>query len=316
MEVEKYRERIARNVSDSTVSSRVSAVKNLDSFVGGGDVTPDDVADWVDHLSEKHANGEIKSSTIRQYVRSVDNYFEVIKGEYDQLEHVKRTIPENDVDHGDYMTNEEWDAFLEAAVSIENELIIKLMYYYARRPTEILLLNKEDVDLDEGTITFNILKKKDNNLPHLITEDSRHRVMRATFEILPEVEDELERYMKYSSEGTEVVKLEENNEIVEEMEVTPLFQGSQGRYCYETLRLRIKKVAKKAGIQKNITPKSERHSRATHLDWEGESPEEISRHQLLHGPNSDSIKNYIHEKEESEVRKVMRPGSEESSEVE
>lgn len=314
MEVETYRERISRQVSDSTVASRISAIKSLNSFVGGGEVTPDDVADWVDDLSEKHANGEIKASTIRQYIRSVDSYFEVIKGEYDAIEHVKRTLPENDVDHGDYMTNEEWDEFLEAAVALENELIIKLMYYYARRPTEILLLNKEDVNLEEGTITFNILKKKDNNLPHLVTEDSRHRVMRATFEVLPEVEDELERYIKYSSNNTERIQLEENNEVVDDLDVTPLFQGSQGRYCYETLRLRIKKVAKKAGIEKNITPKSERHSRATHLDWEGESPEEISRHQLLHGPNSDSIKNYIHEKEEQEVRNVMRPQSESEGE--
>ena len=314
MDIQTYRERISRQVSDSTVSSRVSAVKSLNSFIGGKDPEPEDVAEWVDELSAQHSNGEIKASTIRQYIRSVDSYFEVIKGEYDALEHIKRTLPENDVDHGDYMTNEEWEDFLEAAVSLEDELIIKLMYYYARRPTEILLLNKEDVDLEEGTITFNILKKKDNNLPHLVTEDSRHRVMRATFEIMPEVESQLERYMKFSSNKKEHVSLEQNNEVVEELDVAPLFQGSQGRYCYETLRLRIKKVAKKAGIEKNITPKSERHSRATHLDWEGESPEEISRHQLLHGPNSDSIKNYIHEKEEGEVRKVMRPGSEKDEE--
>lgn len=314
MEIETYRERISRQVSDSTVASRISAIKSLNSFVGGGDPSPDDVAEWVDHLSEKHSNGEIKASTIRQYVRAVDNYLEVIEGEYDTIEHVKRTLPDNDVDHGDYMDNEEWEQFLGAARSLENELMVKLLYYYARRPTEILLLNKEDIDLDENTITFNILKKKDNSLPHLITEDSRHRVMRATFEILPEVEDELERYLKYSAEAKETIKLEENNEIVDELEVTPLFQGNQGRYSYETLRLRIKKIAKRAGLSKNITPKSERHSRATHLDWEGESPEEISRHQLLHGPNSDSIKNYIHEKEEDEVRNVMRPNSEKNTE--
>lgn len=316
MQIDTYKKREENRVGDSTLKSRLSVLRRFDQFVDGGEPTVEDVEDWIDHLIDLHNDNQIKASTIRQYLKSIDYYFETVKGEYDKLEHIKRRLPEQDIDHGEYLTEEEWENFRNGIYNRRDRVIIELMYWYARRPGEIRLLNKEDVDLEEETITFNILKKKKDDrgepLPYLNLKGSpdggvyeRHRVFRATFELIDEVKPHLERYLTSSPNRTEMIEYDDV-----EMEVHPLFSGNNPRISYDTIWRMVKRETKKAGIDKNIIPKSGRHSRATHLNWAGHSPEQIADQQLVHDPETNVVGAYVHPRDEDDVREVM--GTEES----
>lgn len=315
MQIEKYRKRTEQRVADSTMKGRLSALRNLESHMGEDkEPTVEDVEDWIDHLIEKNKQGEVSSRTIREYLKAVKYYFNVVKGENGTLEHITSFLPERNVDHGEYLEVEEWDAVERNTLALVDRVMIKIMYYYARRPGEVRLLNVEDIELpdpedeeDRGSIKFYILKKQDNDLPYLHTSNDRYRVFRATFEIVDEVERDLREYLHLHDAPKEELKLDDG--VDEEVfEATPLFTTSQGRISYSGLRSRFRNIMESAGIEKNVTPKGLRHSRATHLDWDGENPEIIARQQLLHSPESSSIGNYIHERGEDEVRGVMGSG--------
>ena len=312
MEIETYRKRAKHNIHESTLASRISGQRHLDNFIGGGDPTVEDVENWVDHMIDLHDQGEIKASTIREYFKAVDYYFELVKGESEALEHIRKRLPTSDSEPGEFLTPDEWELLRENVVSYRDKAIVELMYKYSRRPTEVILLNMEDIDFEEDTITFCILKKKKANgqlLPvrkYGYNEESRewdhiHRVFRATFELEPESRRMLENYLKYREDISESAEIEG-----QEREVSPVFLGRDGRISYDTVWRTVKVACKRAGIDKNITPKGAgRHSRSTHLDWSGNSPEEIGRHMLLHDPDTTVVGRYIHERGEEEVRPVM-----------
>lgn len=310
MQLETYEKRERNQVSDSTVDSRMYALKEFQKFIGQGtEPEVEDVEEWVDHMIDKHENGELKASTIKQYFRAVTYYFDKIKGQPDALDHISRYLPESDVDHGEYLTEEEWQEMINRVYKLRDRAFLEIMYQYARRPTEVRLLNLEDIDMEEGTIKFNILKKKKDDrgrrLPLLqLKRDGEvyeeHRVFGATFELHENVIPHLERYLEHKEERTEQVIYDG-----EEMTVHPLFSANYARMTYGTVRRMVKEHAEKAGIEKNITPKSKRHSRVTHLDWGGVEPEIIARQQLIHDPDSNVVGSYIHSRDEDDVREVL-----------
>ena len=311
MQLDKYERRERNSVGDSTVNSRMSAVRKLNNFIGGGEPEVEDVESWVDDMVEKHEKGDMKASTIRQYFKAARYYFEKVKNEPDALDHIVKWLPEQDVDHGAYMDEEEWEALRTSIHNIRDRAFIEVMYHYARRPSEVILLNKEDIDFEEKTIKFNILKKEKDDrgvkLPWLkLKEDEevyeKYRVFKATFELLDEVEPYLERLVNMTELREQRIEYDEQEAVVH-----PLFQADSPRMRYATAWNMIKRNAQKVGIDKNITPKSWRHSRATHLNWSGHSPEEIADRQLVHDADTDVIGAYVHPRDEDDVREVMSP---------
>lgn len=308
MNLEAYKRRASHNIAESTLKSRMSALRNFKNFLGEDrEPTVEDVEKWVDHMIEKYENGDARSSTMREYFKAVKYYFETMNGNGDELEHISNWIPASDSDPGEFLRHKEWDAVRDTVDGLRDSSIIDIMYYYARRPTEVILLNKEDIDLDEGTITFNVLKKKDPDL--VVPLEYRYdggeyqeskEVYRTTFALTDNGEDAIRRWMPYAPDKKARVRLDG-----EEMEVTPLYSTSHGRISYDSVWNMIKSAARDAGVERNISPKSLRHSRATHLDWAGNSPEVISRQQLAHSPGSDVISKYIHQRGEGEVRDPM-----------
>lgn len=290
LNLDAYKRRERHNVTESTLKSRVSALKNFEEFVDD-DPSPEDVEAWIDHMIDEYERGNVKSGTIKQYFKAVKYYWQKVEGDSEPIEHVRDWIPTGDTDHGDFLRMEEWNTLRNTATSLRERAILELMYYYARRPGEIILLNMDDITMsnesDEPTITFNILKKDEP--------------FRATFELREDVEDILKTYFKYRSDVTIPAEHEwENSDDVE-----PVFTTSHGRISYDTVWRNIKGIAQAAGINKNITPKSLRHSRTTHLDWSGQSPDVISRQQLIHDPDSNVVGHYVHSRDEEDVREVM-----------
>lgn len=309
MQLDKYEKRERNKVGESTLNSRMSALRNLDKFIGGGEPSVEDVEDWVDNLIDEFEAGNIKSSTIRQYLKAVKYYFSKVLGQDGDLQHITDWLPEKDVDHGAYMTEQEWETLRNSVHNIRDRAFIEVLYHYARRPTEVLLLNKEDVDFEENTIRFNILKKEKDDrgekLPMLeLKRDGevykQHRVFRATFELVPDIKNRLNKLIEFGTLKKETVAYNG-----EEKEVTPLFGADNARMSYTAALKMVKRNAERAGIEKNITLKSGRHSRATHLNWAGHSPDEIADKQLVHDPESDVIGAYVHPRDEDDVREVM-----------
>lgn len=302
MQIEKYKRRAKHNVSESTLRSRMSALRNFNEFLDKEEPEVEDVEEWVDHLIERYEKDEIKTGTIKQYFKCVRYYFSTVKGEDDSLDHIKNWIPSGDTDHGDYLTQDELARMESNTYQLRERAIIRLMYRYARRPGEVILLNMDDItmgddeyymsdppegDWERGTITFNILKKREP--------------FRATFELTSSCRNAIQEYMEHRMD----VKEEAEHEWEEGEEVSPLFTTLNGRVSYDTVWKNMKQIAERTGLDKNITPKSMRHSRATHLDWAGNSPGEIARQQLVHEPDSDVIGAYIHDRSEEQVREVM-----------
>ena len=317
MQLEKYEQRERNQVSDSTLRSRMSALKKFNDFRENKreEPTVEDVENWIDHLIELHEKDAIKASTIRQYFKAVKYYFEKVLNKQDNLEHIKRWLPDQDVDHGAYLTEQEWANLRNAIYNIRDKAIVEIMYHYARRPGEVILLNREDIDLEEGTIRFNILKKKKDDrgdpLPWLkLYRDGEvykeHKVFRATFELLPEIEQMITKVIDFGGDAEETIEYDG-----EKITVHPLFSATNPRISYSSVWRMIKNASERAGIEKNITPKSWRHSRATHLNWAGHSPEQIADKQLVHDPETDVIGAYVHPRDEDDVREVMSTDKEE-----
>jgi len=299
MQLEKYEKRSKHNVSDPTLKSRMSALRTFSKFVGGKEPDADDVERWIDHMIDKYESNEVKASTIDQYFNAIRYYFETVKGGSDEIDHMKKWLPDKNIDHGDYLTEEEWDKFIDSIYDYRDRSIFMLMYEYARRPGEIRLLNQEDLGYDdekeEETITFTILKKRRE------TNDGKFR---ATFNLKDNCKRAIDAYLdKYESKNFEETDVVDGEEVT----VHPLFTTTHGRISYDSIWRKSKKYARSANInpEKNIMPKTMRHTRATHLDWAGFSPDEIARHQLVHGPNTNVISAYIHDRDESQVREVM-----------
>lgn len=321
MQLDKYERRAKHNISKSTLRSRMSAMRNFEEFIGGGEPDADDFEEWVDHMIEQYENGEMKASTIREYCKAVKYYFQVVHGDAEDIEHVFNWLPSNDSDPGDFLTEEEWDEFLDNIPGVRYNAIFTTMYHYARRPTEIILLNRGDVKLsdeveedEEPTITFNILKKPDpvgEELPRMTVGGETYKRFRATFQLEPEVESAIKSYLPYRAKITQTIEIDG-----EEVEVEPLFTTSQGRISYSSVWREAKEGMKRAGIEKNVTPKTMRHTRATHLDWYGNSPGNIARDMLVHDPDSQVIGRYVHDRDEDDVREVMsmKKGGEEDGE--
>lgn len=292
MKLKAYERRAKNRVKDNTLESRMSGLRQFDDFLDHDEEpTVEDAEEYADWLLEQYEAGVYSSATVRQYYKCVRYYFSTMMGNEDELDHISQWLPEESNDHGDYLDFDEWDLLRKNAYAYREDAIIELMYRYGRRPGEVRLINLDDVDLDKEQITFNILKKD--------------KPLRATFELMEEPKRKIEKYLEYRIDQ-EI----EAEHPWEEGTVEPLFTTGNGRISYDTIWVNVKKIADRAGIDKNITPKSMRHSRATHLDWEGNSPEEIARHQLIHEPDTKVIGAYIHDREEEQVREPMKMGDE------
>lgn len=325
MQLDTYRRREKNGVSKRTLKNRLSALRKFEKYVGEGEPGVEDLEKYVDEvLLELYENNEIKASTVRETYKSIKRYYKIVLNMEREVEHISDFLPVNDSDPGDYLDFEELEEFRDNIRGFRNSAIVDIMYFYARRPKEVILLNEEDIDLDNTEveevfdeekdelvekevdrpkITFNILKKGEDHpdTVKLQTEAGEtYDVFRATFLLRGKPLASLKKHMKYRGNATATITLDG-----EELDVHPLFVGENSRISYNTVYKAITQAGDRCKVGKNITPKVLRHSRATHLDWEGKSPGNIARDQLLHDPDSQVIGRYIHDRDADDVREVM-----------
>lgn len=155
-------------------------LKQYDGFLEKNGLQPglESLNLWLDALLKRG----LSSSTLGVYTYDVLSYFELMMFDIDdkKLKLLKKRLPPRDVGEVDFLTDDEVARLITRTLSPIRRLIYALCYAYARRLGEVLALTRKDVDLEKGTITFTILKKK--------------REEKATYEVEPWIKEMLVKY--------------------------------------------------------------------------------------------------------------------------
>ncbi|MEM1690481.1 MAG: site-specific integrase [Thermofilaceae archaeon] len=219
---------------------------------------------WLDELVRRGYS----ASTVRAYAYDVVSYFELMMVDVDErrLRLLKRRLPPVGARRVDYLTDEEVARLIRSTPSPVRRLIYSIMYAYAKRLGEVLSLTWGDVDLERGTITFRILKKR--------------REERVTYELEPWIKDMLLRYRELLGKDR-------------------LFEIST-----RAVEIAFKKDCRRAGIEpngRNLRPHILRHSRVTSLREKGVPIDVISKYLARHSRFDTTVQYYRAVTEEEKI---------------
>jgi integrase len=242
LDLETFELRASGVYPKSTLERKLVALSLYDRFLEERGLQPgvESLSLWLDELRRRG----LSPSTIRAYGSDVLSYFDFMMIEVDEkkVRMLKRTLPPVRIGKVDVLTKEEVAKLIESAGSLRNKLIYLLCYSYARRLGEVLALTKRDVNLERGTITFPILKRR--------SEET------ATYELEPMIRDLLAEYVK----------------AVKGDKLFPITKRA--------VEIAFKKDCERAGIKpkgRRLRVHLLRHARVTHLIEDGVPIEVVSK---------------------------------------
>lgn len=155
------------------------------------------------------------------------------------------------------LSKEEVNGMLEATLNLKHRLVLMFLYYTGIRISETINLRWEDIDFQREVIHLKITKGEKERVIFL------HPTLKKFID-----------YFNLRREGF-------------------VFISNLGRrYNKRTIQVIVKTAAKKAGIQKKITPHTLRHSFATHLLEAGADIRHIQK--LLGHANLQTTQVYTH----------------------
>lgn len=215
------RELKVRNYSKKTIKGYLHSVNNFLKFSKGKGLNKNTAKEYICFYLEKK-----NPSTINKDKFAIKFFFENVLHERLSLPSIKKnkTLPE-------ILTIEEVRSLINNTANIKHKLIIKLLYGCGFRVSEIIGLEKEDLDFEGGLIHVKLAKGKKDR-----------------FVKIPEsIKEELNNYSKL---GTSKI----------------LFPSNRGGGLTSSdIQSVLKNSAKKAKIKKRVYPHLLRHSFATHL---------------------------------------------------
>jgi len=205
-------------------------------------VTRDHIVSYILDLKER----EYASSTVARKVAAVKSFFKFME----TTGHIK-TNPAKDMETPRAekhlpatISAEEIDRLMEAPAgqdpaSLRDRAMLELLYATGLRVSELVALNIDDVDLDEGTVRCLGKGKKERILP-----------------IYDRAREVLENYVHNGRPKLLGANKDE----------PALFLNRRGtRLTRQGLWLIIKRYVQDVGIKENVTPHTLRHSFATHM---------------------------------------------------
>ncbi|WP_373722503.1 site-specific tyrosine recombinase/integron integrase [Bacteroides heparinolyticus] len=218
--------------SKSSILNYKSAVKAFLQVASRKFSSPDElgateIEKYVFWKINKHAVGH---SYQRMIVASIDKFYEMVVGIKLNLKHLYPSRKTHALPK--YLGPGEVKRMIDSTANQKHKCIIKLLYGCGLRLSE--LLNLRITDIDSGSMVVHIRNSKGN----------KDRVVMLSNQLLEELRAYFLKYkpQEYLIEG----------------------QGG-GLYSEKSVQNVVKYAAVKAGIKKQVTPHTLRHSFATHL---------------------------------------------------
>ena len=181
---------------------------------------------------------------------------------------VKLEVPKKEKKLPSVLSPEEVKSFINVTEHLKSKLILKTLYSSGLRVSELVNLQPKDLDFQQN---IGWVRKG---------KGSKDRI----FKIAESLSKQLQKYI-FKNPGTHVF-------------------SEKGPMSTRNVQLLIKTAAKKANINKKVTPHTLRHSFATHLLENGENLLVIQ--QLLGHENLETTRIYTHISQD-QIKKVKSP---------
>lgn len=249
------------NELENEIKSRGFSNKTLKSYIFHVGRFPSDVKTDPSMLSNNNIQSyfinlsdRIDPLTINLRISAVKFFYKEILGREIAINYMKRPnrLPE-------VMTREEIKRLFDATANVKHKLILEMLYGCGLRVSEVVKLKKNDIRFEEGIV---IVKASKGNKDRIIT--------------LPNLlNKKLRDYLREKGEDDYV------------------FESMRGGgLSIKTIQEIIAQSSRKAGIRKNITPHTLRHSYATHLLEQGTDIRIIQK--LLGHSSTKTTERYTH----------------------
>lgn len=234
-----------KKASNNTLQSYKRDLKQFEQYLTENEikynkVSQKDVKDYLNYLTEQSK----KPSTISRTIASIRAFYQYEVKNKKNIEDPTENIQSPKIEKRTpcILTSEEVELLLEQPKDIDlkgtrDKAMLEFAYATGMRVTEIISLNIEDVNLEEGTVICNSRNKK---------------------RIIPLGKMSLDALKEYVQEA--------RNILVKTDKEKSLFVNLNGRrLTRQGFWKIIKYYQEQANITKDITPHTLRHSFATHL---------------------------------------------------
>ena len=236
--------RVERGLAKNTIDSYVSDIMHFFAYFGAAKVTSDDLlfSDLTDYMRKQASDG-LKPSTIARRLSSTRRFYLFLMREKIINFNIPKIDPPRKIKKlPTFLTYDEVERLLAAPSKkspdgIRDQAMLEIMYGTGLRVSELVHLSLSSVNIKRGYIT-------------VIGKGDKER-------IIPVGDYALNALNKYLSE----IRIHNPGRR------SPyIFLNRYGKpLSRQFFFLRIKKYALKAGIEKNISPHTLRHSFATHM---------------------------------------------------
>ena len=252
--LEKYIDHLlARNKSIKTIRTFRSIISRFLRYLNGKDVRRVTIQDIDGFLAYLRRNGYSEKSlyTAAVAIKRFLEYHEITEP-LKKFEYPRRpkVLPR-------FLTYEEVLKLLEAAESLENKLIILLLYSTGIRVSELVNIKIKDIDLRDRSIR---VYGKGGKEREVFFNRRTEKLLR------------------------KMIRGRDQDEY--------LLKGRKGKLNYVTIERRLKRIALKAGLKKKVTPHILRHSFATFALSRGMDVREIQ--ELLGHASLKTTQVYTH----------------------
>jgi len=218
--------------SDASIRNYTSAVSNFlkiaeRKYTHPNQLTAVEIEKYIYWLIDTR---KISSSTQRMTVASIDKFYSLVIGCSLPIKHLYPKRKEHPLAH--YLSKEEIKKMIEATSNLKHKCIIELLYAGGLRLSELLQIKLSDIDANDMIIHIRMAKGKKDRKVMLLEILLKHL---------------REYFVHYRPQEY-------------------LFEGQNGgRYSDKSVQNVVHQSAKQAGIKKEVTPHTLRHSFATHL---------------------------------------------------
>lgn len=270
-----------RDLNENTLKSYINDIEKFNLYLKDkkiNDLEKINKTLIIQYIMSLEENGRA-TSTIARNLSSIKSYYEFLlnKGYVDNNPTIGLKAPKVEKKIPDTLTNEEIDLLMQQPdrqtfKGVRDRAMLELMYSTGIGVNEIVALNKEDLDLEMGTL--------------IVGCNSENRIVPIGSYAIEALEKYLEKLNKY-------------------YETQVLFVNSRGdRISRQGFWKNLKEYEVKSNIKKNITPQILRQSFAVHMIENGADLEVVQK--MLGHSDLTTTQIYIYKSSGGNIREVYR----------